>query len=776
MNRIFTVSLSVCLLLLAGCTADKEVFDLESIRSGTLMLRMAGQEGSPDGTADAGSIKDLTGMLFEGGVLTDVFSGLSLGEGGEVKGMTVPDAPGARLYFLANAGGLTGEKPVPGSLFEHDFRKMTFASELRPEQGGALVMTGYCELGSQPQYEKAEALLTRCFARFDVEPAEGVTVSFIRVDDVAQSVYLFGQETVKSPEDVQRVTLERIFDAPLTGRQEGVFYLYEQAGQELQVEILAEVNGVKNKLTAALPDVIKRNHVYNLKVTAVGAHVQLLVQEQPWSEGDVIEATPDLSQKVKVDVTQSVLDNGVRVSESRDTVYIPYYGSAFELALQADTELVVRLAGVGETDREVTVAPVTSTIRTTGAENVMTANRFSVTTKLTAPGSEERYVYLEVRNKNLSDYYGDRIVLTIEKNKTVFTGRIYTFFNGKAACEMTEYADGDLGIAELTPGSTLTFEGNWIKVVPVEEEEPAEPGARMDGMRNPRYRILGGYKPNDPEADGRTQHGQLVVNHVDGKREVYPVSRPNNGLPVTFVDGKYWCKFNLKGNARSFEDQIQINDPAAQAQDLYEYLKTCEDREYMRLMGDAYKGWHTGGLELKYRGEGVTPAFAYENYASTPGGPTINSADPTLHCPPGYQVPSSADDYFSLFGNRTWQFPSPDSDAEQQKVVNDGGVSKTAHRFSRLNINHDGGIIPRLYLNKIEFAKDGQNYSYALFSSGVQTNNTTMDWTLSLFANTTATGFLTQAGGKFLTQTNRTVSHTRAIRCIKSPVEFIIAD
>lgn len=139
--------------------------------------------------------------------------------------------------------------------------------------------------------------------------------------------------------------------------------------------------------------------MYKLKVTAVGAHVQLLVQEQPWSEGDVIEATPDLSKKVKVDVAQSALDNGIRVSESRDTVYIPYYGSAFELALQADTELVVRLAGVGETDQEVTVAPVTSATRTTGAENVMTANRFNVTTKLTAPGSEVRYVYLEVRNK-----------------------------------------------------------------------------------------------------------------------------------------------------------------------------------------------------------------------------------------------------------------------------------------------------------------------------------------------------------------------------------------
>lgn len=30
MNKIFTVSLSVYLLLLAGCTTDKEVFDLES--------------------------------------------------------------------------------------------------------------------------------------------------------------------------------------------------------------------------------------------------------------------------------------------------------------------------------------------------------------------------------------------------------------------------------------------------------------------------------------------------------------------------------------------------------------------------------------------------------------------------------------------------------------------------------------------------------------------------------------------------------------------------
>lgn len=760
----------VCLLVFASCTAEDK--DLSPPASNTLTLRMAGTEGELHNILDPSSIEDLTVYQFEKGKLAKILPNLFVADGGAVKGMFLPNNPEASLYLLANAGNLPNGTKISLGISEADFRKLVFTSDPLPAQGAAPILSGY---GSVRDLLKgADVPMTRSFARLDIEPKDGVGIKSITLGEVAQAVHLFEQPSVPMPGSAKRTQLTKKYENPLTQRQDGALYLYEQTGKKIQVEVKADINGVENILTAALPATIKRNHVYSLRVVGMGANIGLVVDEQSWKTGDVIEATPDLTKKVTVDVERSTLPATVMVNANKDTVYIPYWGETFKLALKANTELEVKLNGMEAGDPEITVtpaAPVTRASAETGAQ-IIEANVVNVNTRLTAPGSKERYVYLEIRNKNLSNYYGDRIVLVIQKNATVFSGRIYELFDGKTACNMTEYADGVLGFVEVPATSTFTATGKWLKV----EEQAGTPAGSHATAQTKRYKIHAGYKPNDPEADGRIQEGSFKVTHTNGKTETYPISRPNNGLPVILVDGKYWAKFNLKGNARSFEDQIQINDPAAQKPDLYEYLKTCSDEEYMRLMGDAYKGWHTEGLKLKYNGEGATPAFTYENYASTPGGPTINSADPTQHCPPGYQIPNSADDYFFLFGNRNTTFPTPDADTEQRTVFSHGGVSRTAHRYSRLNIAHDGGTIPRLYLNKIEFSKNGQSYSYTLFSSGIQTNNTTMDLNLTLFANTTATGHLTQAGGKLLTQTNRGVNFTRAIRCVKSPVEFIITD
>lgn len=758
--------LSVCLLLLAGCTSDEK--EAKPEQPGVLTLRMTNSEGDSSGTADAGQIKDLTGYLFENGVLTKVFPDLSVGQGGTVTGMMVPVNSEGRLYFVANVGtSLNDVKPSPGSFYENDFKKLVFASDPLPEQGATWIMSGYRDLDELRQNGNPVLYLTRGFARFDVEPAENITIGKIKVETVAQSVYLFGQEPVKSPENTKLASLEKVFSTPIAERQEGVFYLYEQTGKKLQVEVTAEINGVKNKLEATLPTAIKRNHTYKLKVTAVGSNIQLSVLVQSWNEGDVTEATPDLSQKIKVDVPNSILPATMRVSESRDTVYIPYYGERFRLALEADTELEVKLEGIEAADPEVTVTPAAPLTPATDEDAVVTGNMFDIETKLTSPGSEERYVYLEVRNKNLSEYYGDRIVLVIQKNTTVFTGRIHDFFDGKVVCEMKEYADGDLGFVELEPGSNLQFTGNWIKIEPVEES------AHTGDAQKPRYKIVGGYKPNDPEADGRKQEGNFIVTHANGKSETYPASRPNNGLPVVMVDGKYWCKFNLQGNARSFEDQIQISDPVAQQADLYAYLKTCPDDEYMRLMGDAYKGQNLEGLKLKHTIGGDDTAFGYENYNTTPEGSAINFSDPTKHCPPGYQVPDYQNDILPIFGFRTTTFVNEGT--EQYSTFTLNGIVKTAYRYSRMNIPYDGGTIPRLFLNKIEFTKNDTPNSLVLFGSGWQENNTTINFNLQLFANI-ATDRATLVVGEYFSITQRSANVTRAIRCIKSPVDFIITD
>lgn len=97
-------------------------------------------------------------------------------------------------------------------------------------------------------------------------------------------------------------------------------------------------------------------------------------------------------------------------------------------------------------------------------------------------------------------------------------------------------------------------EGHWIKL----EEQDETPNS---------FRIIGGWKPNDPTANGRKQKATLVICNTDGTdREEYTVVRRNWGLPVTYLNGVWWCKYNAMGDSKNFSDQIlSSNDPAAKA-------------------------------------------------------------------------------------------------------------------------------------------------------------------------------------------------------------------
>ena len=409
MKANFMLLLQLCLLFLASCTKlDKDL--APPAQPGVLTLRMAGLDNNSSAAVEPGQIKDLNGFLFENGTLTEVFSNLSVAEGGMVKGMLLPYKPEANFYLLANVSGLSNDDKLSPGAKEDEFKKLIFTHDESAEQSFERIATGHRNIGELWESGKAELFLTRAFARLDLAPEGDIKILDVTINSVAQSVYLFGQEPVKSPEGTKYVSLKKEFDTPLTENLEGLFYLYEQTGKTIKVGITAQIGGIKNQLTATLPDVVKRNHIYTLKVTTVGVKVELTVQEEPWEEGETIESTPDLEKKVLVDVENSTLPTAVKVSESKDTVFIPHYGENFKLALLADTELEVKLKGIEESDPEVTVTPagvVTRANRETGSV-VVIANEFNVATRLTSPGSEERYVYLEVRNKNLTEYYGDR--------------------------------------------------------------------------------------------------------------------------------------------------------------------------------------------------------------------------------------------------------------------------------------------------------------------------------------------------------------------------------
>lgn len=731
---------------LISCDTQEDV-PVSAHRNIVLRMGMLGSNSSE--AINSQQITDLSGYLFENGILVEVYPTLSVDENGVVGGMNVPINPDARLYLLANVSGMMGEiQLIKGSTTEAGFRKLTVTSDPLPAQGTPLLMTGYRDVSGILSEGRAEFSMTRGYARLDVEPTSGVVIEKIVVNQVANSVYLFAQDPVQTPDDSGMETLEKIYESPLDAKEEGTFYFYEQTGGNVEAVIIARINGVKNILKATLPGVIRRNYLYNLRVTMVDAKIEVTVQELPWQSGEITDATPDLTQKIKIDPVHSVLSEGVRINSDKDTVFIPHYGSNFKLALEADAELEVRLNGAG--DGGVTVTPSTPS----GTDNEGSAeikNIFDVVTELTIPGSPKRYLYLEIRNKNLSDYYGDKIVVAIEKSTTMISGKMTQYFNG-LECTMNEYADGELGIVEIPSDCELTCAGEWIKV----EEETAE--------GNRRYRVLGGYRPNDPEADGRIQTGSFMVVHPNGKIEEYSLSRPNNGLPVVKIEDRYWCKFNLQGNARSFDDQIQITDAVAQEADLYSYLKTCPDEEYVALMGDAYKGITHTGLRLMHTGTG-SASYAYRDYSTTNAVNLINNADPTKQCPPGYQIPSTAE-YDNIIGNRTTRFTGEAQEVQASYTWLE--KAHTVYRYKRSDIVYDGDTIPVMYLNKLELA---DNTPYVLFGSGSQSNNTDMDFSYVLLATV---GNHSQLCGNYFTTTSKAAGPvTRAIRCIKSPVEFI---
>lgn len=72
-------------------------------------------------------------------------------------------------------------------------------------------------------------------------------------------------------------------------------------------------------------------------------------------------------------------------------------------------------------------------------------------------------------------------------------------------------------------------------------------------------RILGGWKPNDPKADDRTQEGRIIIADADGSNsESYSLRRRNWGLPVVEIDGTWWCKYNLRGSVKSSKTRFRF--------------------------------------------------------------------------------------------------------------------------------------------------------------------------------------------------------------------------
>lgn len=691
------------------------------------------------------AFSSFSAYLFKDSILNKVYSDLTVdADGGFI--MNVVRTPDTRLYFLTDAREIISGNYEVNATTEKDFLNTVTLSLESPEKVAAFA-TGKIDVSPGVSLIRTVAL-KRGIARLDVEISEnGNQLESISIKDLACGSYLFPQSSVATPPSVKKGNLNLQYEQPLTGARAGICYLYEQQGGQ-EVTLVTRLDGRTYTLKGRLPEMIGRNHVYRIRITGRGATLQATVDTSEWEIGSDTGTTPDLRQKVKIDLDKSVLPDGVRVSASRDTVYVPYYGKEFQLALEnADTDIQINGKGA-------VVTPATGA----GDKEGM----FQVKTAMQPPGGPENYIYLEVRNLLVPGIVRDRIVITVARSETRFSGIVNDYFKDTSNCALDEYRDGELGFVENAENNEITCVANWIRL-----EKTAAQG----------YKILAGYRPNDPEADGRIQTADIVVNRLDGEKEIYTISRPNTGLPVVLIRSggvhTYWCKFNLKGNARSFDDQISLSHPAAQAADLYEYLKTCKDAEFMELMGDAYKGRNTTGLKLIYTGTGSS-LYAYKDYSSTGiAGGSISEADPKAQCPPGYELPSTSD-YEGFFTKGVLNLSATNSEVDYQTLK-----QEKAHLswYRRENIAYDGHTIAGLDINEIKI-NSSQNATspLVLFGTGTQSNNTDMAFTSILLASIdpgVSNLFYQWSCGSSISKAPQDNTKTRTIRCIKSKFGFI---
>lgn len=686
-------------------------------------------------------INDLSAYFFQNGILKQSFPALE-GNAGNVHNLALHGEQG-NLYFLANIAGALDKSEIVERMAEEDFLKLTFQFS----SASSLSHIMSAKQNWDKNQTSLDIRLKRGFARLDLKvEATDTYVESVRVEQVATSGFLFPQESVQTVEGTTYETWEKAFEQPVTSRQ-GIFYLPEQASTSLAVEIQATMNGVPKTLKSLLPSSIKRNAVYALRIVGEDL-VGLSMDIEEWDSGDSVITRPDVSGVVRVDEGLSALPTGVIISREQtyDRIDVPYVATDMLLALEVDTEI------------ELIPESANLRVHVSPAEVENPDNRhqyFKVQTDLQIPGQPGEDVVFHIKYKNMEYVYEDKLVFRMAANGHVFDG--LWDFDEDLVTDFGTYIDNEIGTIDVVAGKTLTvrfsdLDAPWLRA------------EQVSGGNN-TYRIVAGWRPNDPEADGRIQDAQIVIANADGtEEEVYTVKRRNYGMPVVLMNGIYWCKYNARGDSRSFEDQVLVpDDPAAaRNQTLTEYLNTCSDEEYLAIWGDNYLGKNGQGLKTAY----VDGKVVAQGYYS---GETVHIAQlpPTELAPPGYELPRV--EYYDRIFLEWWLYFDRNSGPLNPYAPWENQRTWSKY-YTRSNIQIGEGEIDSA--NHCEMWND-RGEKITIYGPGAQWNANGINRNMILFGcyAENRSGWFIHSGTTFRRMGGGT-HDSRILRFIKTPVEY----
>lgn len=733
MKYILTVA-SAGLFLLSGC--QKEKIRQDNAADGSLRISII-SSGMNYGitTESETNIHTLDAYHFENGILSKSFNSLQIDEKGVCR-LDIKQKNGM-LYFLANDANITSRANLTNNVTTlEEFLQLTATADEMTSK--SLLMSGHTELDGENA--SLSVSLKRTVARIDLESAfQDAEVNSITIRDIALIglVNEGGNKSVLT--NIEKTDLTKDFgEQPFKNKKESLYYLPEQTSNGHEVEIMMTANGGWHRLRTTLP-ALKRNTVYTLRVYGNGANLNVEVLTDNWESGD--SSASGLTLKRLVDKENSQLSEGVTINERGDTVFVPCWESNFQLTLAAETGAEVSIFGGAE---GVTVTPATRSRELSPVAQINVASRQKM------PGSKHEYVYLDVHKDQVQT---GRVVLVFTPNPIELSGLIQFDENGE--CDFNRYVDGELARLILPEGKTATLrfgeEAQWMK---------------LTDEGNNTYRLLGGWKPNDPKADGREQAGELIITDKDGSHpETYTIRRLNWGLPVVNVNGTWWCKYNLRGNVKNFNDQILINSDPAKDSSLADYLTSCSDDEFLHILGDQYQAGNPEGLQLTHDDS----SFYYEGYKSQTN--NFGTLSPTVMAPDGYQIPDF-DDYRFFTGGTNFNLG----------YFNPGAFNNGLGQRLNFKVVERNATFQGLQYGPVtfyDFEYEGSHWTICgLGHQWDATSISKMMILLATYGNGGSTwmieGYSNSEGrGNWFKYTGNNAQKTRTIRCIKTPVEYI---